>query len=114
MYDQQILQLFANVGRRGISVHLLAKHVYNMNCTLFYQPDLQDVIRLTRNFVVRKSSGRQPLLERTGRRGYYRLNGKGQSVARQMLADNETGTDDTDSAAEKPPQDFSLSLFDEV
>jgi hypothetical protein len=84
MYEQQILQIFANVGRQGISVHLLAKHVYNMNCTLFYQPDLQDVIRQARNFVLRKSSGRRPWLEKTGRWGYYRLNRRGMEEARKL------------------------------
>ena len=108
MYDRQILQVLTNVGRRGISVHLLAKHVYNMNCTLFYQPDLQEVTRQTRNFVVRKSSGSSPWLEKAGRWGYYRLNSRGQGVARQMLADDREELPD-----EKPPQDLSLNLFDD-
>jgi hypothetical protein len=112
MYDQQILQILNNVGRRGISVHLLAKHVYNMNCTLFYQPDIQDVIRQTRNFVVRKSSGRKPWLEKTERWGFYRLNSRGQGMARQMLATNQSA-DGEGQTDEKPPQDLSLSLFEE-
>lgn len=112
MYDRQILQVLTNVGRRGISVHLLAKHVYNMNCTLFYQPDLQEVIRQTRNFVVRKSGGRSPWIEKTGRWGYYRLNSRGQGVVRQMLADDPSANGE-ELPDEKPPQDLSLNLFDD-
>ena len=87
MYEEQILKIFSDVGRRDISVHLLAKHVYNMNCTLFHQPEMKEVVRETRNYVVRNSRGRQPILERTGRWGYYRLNSKGQREAQQMLPD---------------------------
>ena len=110
MYEQQILKIFSDVGRRGISVHLLAKHVYNMNCTLFEQPEIKEVVRETRNYVVRNSSGKQPILERTDRWGFYRLNNKGQREAQQLLP----GFQDEDTAEqeeEKPPQDFSLNLF---
>ncbi len=112
MYEQQILKLFSEVGRRGISVHLLSKHVYNMNCTLFYQPDIHDVVRETRNYVMRNRSGRNAILERTERWGYYRLNASGQRKAQQMMNDIKAEEGSQESGDEKPPLDRSLNLFD--
>lgn len=112
MYEQQILKIFSEVGRRGISVHLLSKHVYNMNCTLFHQPDISSVVRETRNYVVRNSSGRNAILERTGRWGYYRLNKSGQREAQQLLLDFQADDGSQEQDDEKPPLDLSLNLFD--
>ena len=42
-YDRQILRILSDVGEQGISVQLLAKHVYNQNVSLFYTPDMDDI-----------------------------------------------------------------------
>lgn len=84
-YKQQILRILADVGGQGISVRLLAKHVYNLNCTLFSQPELSQVHRSVQQYLQRNAASSHPLVERTSRRGYYRLN-NGSPAVRQLLA----------------------------
>ena len=82
MYEQHILQILSDVGKRGISVSLLAKHVYNMSSTLFSKPEFDDVLREVRNFVLRNTRSKKGLLEHTNHWGYYRLNSRGIAAAR--------------------------------
>ena len=42
-YDQQILDILTAVGEKGISVQLLAKHVYNSNLSFFFTPNLEEI-----------------------------------------------------------------------
>ncbi len=111
MYEQQILRILTDVGERGISVALLAKHIYNLNCTLFFQPDVQEVRQEVQQYLLKNSKSSQSLIESTGRRGYYRLNTKGSDDARQLMFEfrEEQPLEETES--EKPRQDLSLSLF---
>jgi len=116
-YDQQILQVLYNVGQRGISVRLLAKHIYNLNCTLFSQPDLTDVHRYVSQYLRRHARGRQPLVERTERRGCYRLNTLHSSYAQQLAlqfsnANSATGDETPGDTTPPVQEDHSLSLFD--
>ena len=113
MYDQQILKILSEVGERGISVQMLAKHVYNLNCTFFYQPDLQDIRRQVQQYLLRNSKSPQSLIESTGRRGYYRLNTQNSPDARQLMLDFRD--DQPEIPAEVPQQqDLSLDLFGEL
>ncbi len=112
-YDRQILQILSDVGELGIGVQHLAKHVYNMNCTFFFQPDLQEIRNYVRKYLLRNSKSAQSLIERTGRRGYYRLN-KNNADARQLMLEfrNTRIQEVAEDKEEKPQADFSLSLFD--
>ncbi|MBR1485587.1 MAG: hypothetical protein IJ612_07870 [Prevotella sp.] len=113
-YEQQILQILTAVGERGISMAALAKHVFNLSSTFFYQPDLQEVKAEVQKFVRRNTGSRQSLLEHAERRGWYRLNTASSSFARQLMLDFEGADADTD--VEKPAKaapDLSLSLFGE-
>lgn len=109
-YDQQILQVLTEAGECGVSVQAIAKHVYNMNCTFFVQPDFEEIRTYVQQYLLRNSKSRQSLIESTGRRGYYRLNTEGSADARQLLLqfrdEKEEGTEE-----EKPQQDLSLDLF---
>ena len=73
-YDQQILQVLTEAGECGVSVQAIAKHVYNMNCTFFVQPDFEEIRTYVQQYLLRNSKSQQSLIESTGRRGYYRLN----------------------------------------
>jgi hypothetical protein len=84
-YDQQILQVLTEAGEGGVSVQAIAKHVYNMNCTFFSQPDYEDIRSYVQQYLLRNSKSSQSLIESTGRRGYYRLNSEGSADARQLL-----------------------------
>ena len=108
-YDQQILKILTEAGERGISVQTLAKHVYNMNCTFFFQPDYEEIRTYVQQYLLRNSKSAQSLIESTGRRGYYRLNTTGSADALQMLL--QFREEQEEKEEEKPQQDLSLDLF---
>ena len=113
IYEQQILHILSEVGERGISVSVLSKHVYNLNCTLFSQPDLQEVKQFVQQYLLKNSKSSLSLIESTGRRGYYRLNTQNNADARQLMLEfreEEIRLEEVEE--EKPQQDLSLSLFD--
>lgn len=112
-YDQQILQLLAYVGERGISVSSLAKHLYNQNVSFFFTPDLQEIHQYVQQYLLRNSKSANSLVESTGRRGYYRLNTSGSTDARQLLLDFREAIEPTsEDASAKSSKDLSLCLFD--
>ena len=108
-YDQQILSILTEAGEHGISVQTIAKHVYNMNCTFFFQPDYEEIRSYVQQYLLRNSKSSQSLIESTGRRGYYRLNTSGSADALQMLL--QFREEHEEKEEEKPQQDLSLDLF---
>ena len=100
-------------GTRGISVQAIAKHVYNMNRTFFVSPDLEEIHTYVQQYLVRNSKSPQSLVERTDRRGFYRLNTTGSTDAQQLLLQfrEEQGEP---LEEKKPAQDLSLDLFDKI
>ena len=109
-YDQQILQVLTEAGECGVSVQAIAKHVYNMNCTFFVQPDFDEIRTYVQQYLLRNSKSQQSLIESTGRRGYYRLNTDGSADARQLLLQFRDEKEE-EREEEKPQQDLSLDLF---
>lgn len=110
IYDKQILKILSEVGEGGIGVQILAKHVYNMNCTLFSTPDIGEIHRYVQQYLLRNSKSPQSLVESTGRRGYYRLN---TANARQLMLQFSEGKEEEKAEEEQPrQQDLSLNLFD--
>ena len=109
-YDQQILKVLTEAGEHGVSVQAVAKHVYNMNCTFFTQPDYEEIRSYVQQFLLRNSKSSLSLIENTGRRGYYRLNTTGSADARQMMLQFREETVE-ENEEEKPQQDLSLDLF---
>ena len=108
-YDQQILKVLTDAGDYGVSVQSVVKHVYNMNLTFFSQPDYEDVKSYVQQFLLRNSKSSQSLVERTERRGYYRLNTCGSTDARQLMLQFREAQEE--KKEEKPQQDLSLDLF---
>jgi len=109
-YDQQILQVLTEAGEGGVSVQAIAKHVYNMNCTFFSQPNYEEVRIYVQQYLLRNSKSQQSLIESTGHRGYYRLNTEGSVDARQLLLQFQDEKEEKEE--EKPqPKDLSLDLF---
>lgn len=109
-YDTQILQLLTEAGMNGVSVQAIAKHVYNMNCTFFSQPDYEEIRSYVQQYLLRYSKSSQSLIESTGRRGYYRLNTEGSADARQLMLQFREAIEN-EKEEEKPQQDLSLDLF---
>ena len=105
-YDQQILQVLTEAGECGVSVQAIAKHVYNMNCTFFVQPDFEEIRTYVQQYLLRNSKSQQSLIESTGRRGYYRLKADARQLLLQFRDEKEEEREE-----EKPQQDLSLDLF---
>ena len=112
-YDRQILQILTEVGEKGINVQLLAKHLYNMNLSIFYTPDLNEIRAYVQQYLLKNSKSQQSLIESTGQRGYYRLNTTGSKDAQQLmlLFRDDIVNDDVQPSTQ---QDLSLDLFDGV
>lgn len=85
VYDSQIVGILAKMGDKGMSVQMLAKHLYNMNCSLFEDRDIDAMRRYVQQFVLRNSRSPLSLLERMERRGFYRLNPRRAFVPRQLV-----------------------------
>ena len=109
-YDRQIQQILTEVGERGINVQLLAKHLYNINSTLFSSPDLEEIRSYVQQYLLKNSKSPQSLIESTGRRGYYRLNTRNNADARQLLLEFREPV--AEEKEERPVVDLSLNLFD--
>lgn len=109
-YDRQILKILMDVGERGISVQLLTKHVYNMNSSLFFTPDLEEIRSYVQQYLLKNSKSPSSLVESMGRRGYYRLNTQNNADARQLMIEFREETK-TEEKEEKPAKDLSLDLF---
>ena len=109
-YDRQILKILTDVGDRGISVQLLAKHVYNLNSTLFFTPDLSEIHSYVQQYLLKNSKSPLSLIEATGKRGFYRLNTQNNSDARQLMIEFKE-SHRIDEKEEKPAVDLSLDLF---
>jgi hypothetical protein len=112
-YDQQILKILTEAGERGISVQNISRHVYDLNCTFFHQPDYEEVRSYVQQYLLKNSKSQQSLIESTGQRGYYRLNTTGSKDAQQLmlLFRDDIVNDDVQPSTQ---QDLSLDLFDGV
>ena len=114
MYKQQVLKILFDVGERGMSAALLSKHVYNLNCTFFFQPDVDEIRRWVWSYLQRNARSRRPLIERTGRHGYYRLSKRGIAFVRKQQMSLYDANSEDENAGEAPKQevDTSPGLFD--
>ena len=111
-YDQQILSILMRAGERGISVQAIAKHVYNMNTTFFYQPDYEDIRTMVQQYLLKNSKSSQSLIESTGRRGYYRLNTTGSKDAQQLMLQFHDEQQEQKEEEKPVAPDLSLDLFE--
>lgn len=120
-YTRQILEVLSKVGEQGLGIHMIAKHVYNMNCTLFAQPDPQKVYQSVQQFLWYHSKSEHSVIEHTERRGFYRIREKKREPVRQLLlafTDMEDQTEmqpkeDSPSAAFQQPSLFGFDDIDE-
>ena len=109
-YDKQILQILTEVGERGISVQLMAKHIYNLNSSLFFTPDYEEIRTYVQQYLLKNSKSSLSLVEATGKRGFYRLNTQNNADARQLMIEFRESHQAEDKE-EKPDIDLSLDLF---
>lgn len=112
IYDKQILHILSEVGDSGISVQNLARHVYNMNCSLFALVDKDEIHKYVQQFLLKNSKSVQSIIESTGRRGYYRLNTSNSTDAYQLMLSFREEKQEDVKELKTEKDDFSLSLFD--
>ena len=112
MYDEQILRILLDVGVRGISTKKLAKHVYNHFCTLFYQPDFNEIYRYVQNYLKRNSGSPRGIIKHADRWGHYRLNTANLSNIQRLKLQFSEKTQDESETNKNVSQDLSLNLFD--
>ena len=98
------------VGEKGISVQLLAKHVYNRNLSLFFTPDMNEIRTYVQQYLLKNSKSPLSLIEATGKRGHYRLKTQNNADARQLMLEFSESYR-IDEKEEKPAIDLSLDLF---
>ena len=113
MYEKQILTILLDVGARGISAKKLAKHVYNHCCTLFFQPDFEQVYRYVKYYLLSRSRQPKGIIEHTDKWGHHRLNTRSKAT-RQLLLEHEiirVENNEAEEEKEKNAPDLSLSLF---
>lgn len=109
-YDNQILRILSEVGKPGISVRQLSKHIYNLNCSFFSHATFEDVHAYVQQYLLKNSRSPSSTVMRMEKRGYYCLNTENSNYARQLAFD---------FSAEYPPDepchtantDLSLDLF---
>ena len=114
-YDRQILEILMLVGEKGISVRMLSMHIYNMNCSLFNLPDVNEIHQYVQQYLLRNSKLPNSIIERTERRGFYRLNTSHSEQARQLMLNfegNENGIISNERESEIiENNDICLDLF---
>jgi len=91
-------------------VQNISRHVYNLNCTFFHQPDYEEVRSYVQQYLLKNSKSQQSLIESTGQRGYYRLNTTGSKDAQQLMLMFRDEQQPVEEVREQ--KDLSLNLFD--
>lgn len=119
-YDRHILHVLSEVGKQGINVNMLSKHVYNLSSTLFETPDYEEVYRYVQLFVRSHAKNSHSLLKKTGEWGVYRLNEKSAEYlqAKLQFSEGEDAAEamehaDDHRSAEDGPGHSIPGLFDE-
>lgn len=113
-YEQHILRILSQVGPKGISLGLLAKHVYNLSSGLFTNVIYDDVYRVVQQYLLSHSVHPRDLVERMEKRGYYRLNASAGEAAQQLILCFSTDNEEEEEllfTSSLSNQDTSLSLF---
>lgn len=108
--EQQILELLAKVGDKGITCKKLARHLYNANNSLFEAVSFDDIYRDLQAYLIKKSKHKHPYIEKTGKWGYYRLNKRRLKETMGWMVE-EAEKDAPDEEKKETPDNYP-SLFD--
>jgi len=83
-----------------------------MNVSLFSVQDVDDIKAYVRRYLQKNSRSPKSFLEKTGRRGFYRLNTKNNAEARQVALEFKARAKALPEEKEDCPEiDYSLDLF---
>lgn len=87
--EQQVVELLAKAGNKGMTCKKLAKHLYNANNSLFETASLANIYRDLQAYLNKKAKMRVPYIEKTEQWGYYRLNEENLKAHEGWLADDK-------------------------
>lgn len=107
--EQQIVELLAKTGDKGLTCKKLAKHIYNANNSLFETVSFEDIYRELQAYLNKKTKTRYSYIEKTGEWGYYRLNEQKLKEALGWIVEGECETPEEEK---KPTIANYPSLFD--
>ena len=106
-YERDILNILKEAGTEGLCVHKIARHVFNTHNSFFGTLCFEDVYRYVKQYLYKNSKTRSSIIEKTGVRGFYRLNvTSGDRGQRMFLFEDEK-----EEEAPRKVEDTSLSLF---
>ena len=108
-YEQDIIRLLYEAGDDGLSVKKMVMHVYNLHNGLFEKVSYQVIQKDIIAYIKRNNKSKNGLLEKTGRRGYYRLSSNMYNSLQLML--DFSDYEESDKGEDKKDIDRSLSLF---
>ena len=107
-YEREILRVLIEAGSEGLSVQKISRHVFNA-CNSFFNPVAFDTIHAyVSNYLTLQSKKPTSLIEKTARRGVYRLNMQLPETQQLRLQFLDQEEEETRPANE----DLSLPLFD--
>ncbi len=108
-YEKEILCILVEAGDRGLSLNKIVMHVFNSRNGFFDVVSFEDVHRYVSNYLKRNCKSVGSAIEKTGKRGIYRLNPS--SVASCQLQFNFKNEDENELKNDLHDEDQSLSLF---
>ena len=107
-YEREILRILIEAGSEGLSVQKLSRHVFNA-CNSFFNPvSFETIHTYVANYLSAQSKKPTSLIEKTERRGVYRLNMQLPETQQLRLQFSEQPVEEIRPDIE----DLSLSLFD--
>lgn len=110
-YKQDILEILYEAGKEGLSVRKLALNVYNLHNGLFDNVSYDDVYKEISAYLNKKSKAQRRFIEKTGKRGHYRLSGKIENSSQLLFEFKDDRNDDSEKNSNTEFVDKSLSLF---
>lgn len=106
--EKEILKVLAEAGQNGLSIQKISYHVFNASNSFFDTISIDEIHQLVAAYLKKNSRGSDSFVEKTGKRGVYRLNPQNGTSAQLMFTFDE---EDTLDVNEKRTEDQSLSLF---
>lgn len=113
-YEGDIIRILTEAGQDGLAAHKIAMHVFNAHNNFFDKVSMDDVERIVYNYLRRNSQSPESPIERTARRGVYRLNLSSHDTSQLMLGFTDSTSEDKpqDENSDTSNADSSLPLFD--
>lgn len=108
-YEKEILKILSEAGESGLSVQKIALHVHHSCNSLFNNVTYESVRREVIRFLINNSRKSGSIIEKTNRRGIYRLNIRNVNIGQFTFSFGEAEKEE--SIDNTPYDGKQLSLF---